>query len=82
MSAAIVIKQHIVSEYAPDTSADELPSSYDLLDTGLVDSLALLGLITWVGERFGIAVDEVEISPEDFRSVDAILRFIEITKSA
>ncbi len=71
------IKEFIVSEYIPETAPEDLDSSYDLLDTGVVDSLGLLRLIQWVGDRYGIAIDDIEISPDNFRSVNAIREFIE-----
>lgn len=73
------VKAHILAEYLPGTPGEELENSYDLLDNGVVDSLGLLALISWVEQRFGVPIDEVEISPDDFRSVDAIREFVEKT---
>lgn len=81
MSITRAVKEFIVTEYIPGTPIEEIPSSYDLLDTGVVDSLGLLRLIAWVEEQYGIAVDDVEVSPQDFRSVDAIREFIEKAQS-
>ncbi|MFF7653263.1 acyl carrier protein [Streptomyces sp. NPDC007983] len=75
------IREFIVTTYAPDVSAEELDPSYDLLDNGLVDSLGLLQLISWVGDRYDIDIDDVEIAPDDFRSVNAISAFIEKAKN-
>lgn len=74
------IKKHILSEYLPDTPVDELESSYDLLENGVIDSLGLLRLIAWIGQHYEIPIDEVEISPDDFRSVDAISNFVGNTR--
>ena len=71
------IKEYILAEYLPGTPMDELDLSYDLMENGVVDSLGLLRLIAWVGERYHIPVDEVEISPNNFRSVNDISRFVE-----
>jgi acyl carrier protein len=76
MSTHRELTEHIVAVYLPGTPAEELPSSYDLLDTGVIESLSLIQLITWIGDRYGIAVNEIDISPEDFRTVDAIEAFI------
>jgi acyl carrier protein len=80
MSTAHTIKRYILAEYLPDTLIDELDSSYDLLDNGVVDSLGLLQLIAWVQQRYQIPINDVEISPDDFRSVDAIDRFVKDVK--
>src|SRR5438309_6385221 len=54
----------------------------DLLEAGLLDSLALIQLLVHLEERFGvkIAVDELEI--EDFRSITSIARLVANLESA
>jgi methoxymalonate biosynthesis acyl carrier protein len=80
VSIATDVTEFIVAEYLPGTSATELDPSYDLLDTGVVDSLGLLQLIAWVEKRYDIPIDDVEISPDNFRSVAAICEFITTSK--
>ena len=70
------IKRFIVTEFAPEVAVDELDADYDLLDNGVVDSLRLLQLIEWVGERYDLPVADLDLSPESFRSVHAIRDFI------
>lgn len=77
MSDTDIIKAYILEEYLPGTPPAELDGSYDLLDNGVVDSLGLLQLIAWVEQRYEIPIDEVELSPDHFRSVDAICRFVD-----
>jgi acyl carrier protein len=76
MSTQREITEYIVAQYLPGTPAEELPASYDLLDTGVIDSLSLLQLIGWVGDRYAIPVDQIDLDPDDFRSVEAIDTFI------
>lgn len=76
MSRLAEIKRFVLDEFAPDVRADELADDFDLLDNGIVDSLGLLRLIAWVGERYDIEVEEVELTPDDFRSVEAIADFV------
>lgn len=82
MTIASTIKDYVIVEYLPGTAPDELESSYDLLENGVVDSLRLLQLIAWVGERFDIAVDDLYISPDNFRSIDAIRDLVESVRKA
>ena len=44
----------------------------DLLEAGIIDSLALVGLIAGLEERFGISVDVDTLELEDLRSLEAI----------
>lgn len=77
MSVTNVIKEYILAEYLPGTPITELDPSYDLMENGVVDSLGLLRLVAWVGEHYHIPIDEIEISPDNFRSVNEISQFVE-----
>lgn len=76
MSYQAEIREYIVTTFAPDIAADELPDDLDLFDAGVIDSLGLLRLISWVGERFDIRVEDQDISPGQFSSVTAITDFV------
>ena len=60
----------------PGSDPSELPPDYDLVATGVVDSLGLLKVIAWLEDRFGLAIDDLELDPESFRSVAAIDAFV------
>ncbi|SES42907.1 phosphopantetheine-binding protein [Actinokineospora terrae] len=77
MSRIDEITRYVVAEFAPDIRADELDADYDLLDNGVVDSLGLLRLIGWLGERYDLPVDDIDLAPEQFRSVRAVDAFVE-----
>ncbi|MFD7656314.1 phosphopantetheine-binding protein [Actinosynnema sp. NPDC059797] len=81
MSIENEIKRFVVTGFAPDLTPDQLPSDLDLLDSGVVDSLGLLRLIAWVGERYDIPVGERDISPAQFSSVEAIEAFVREARS-
>ena len=44
---------------------------------GVIDSLGFVELVEEVQSRYGIAVDDVEITEENFGSIDAIAAFVE-----
>jgi acyl carrier protein len=81
MSHEAEIRQFIVSAFAPDIPVDQLPDDLDLLDSGIVDSLGLLRLIAWVGDRYRIPVEDENISPVQFSSVASIAAFVEGARS-
>jgi acyl carrier protein len=76
------IKQFIVDEYMPDVSVDELDSDFDLLTGGVVDSLGLLQLVAWLETEFDVTVDESQLGPESFRTVDAIKEYVDQAKAS
>ena len=48
----------------------------NLLTKGVIDSLKMLDLISFLQEQFGIAIDEDEMMPDNFESMHAIVTFI------
>jgi len=70
------IKRFVVRQFADDVAVDDLADDFDLLDNGVVDSLGLLRLIAWLGDRYSIPVDDIDIEPDDFRTVDAMAAFV------
>jgi len=71
-----VINDYISRELVQDSTLLPLSNTASLLDTGVLDSLSLLRLVGFVEERFGIAVDDVDLVPENFDSVDAICAYL------
>jgi len=71
-----IINDYISKEVVQDPSLLPLANDTSLLETGILDSLSLLKLVLFVQERFGTAVDDVDIVPENFDSVDAICVYL------
>ncbi len=76
------IKTFIVEEFMPDVPVEELESDYDLLEGGVVDSLGLLKVVAWLETEFDIGVDDAELGPESFRTVDAIKTFVDQARAS
>jgi acyl carrier protein len=71
-----IINDYISKELVQDPALLPLADDTSLLETGVLDSLSLLKLMLFVQERFGIVVDDVDLVPEHFDSVDAICRYL------
>jgi len=71
-----VINDYISREFVQDATLLPLANATPLLETGVLDSLSLLRLVLFVQERFGIVVDDVDLVPENFASVDAICAYL------
>ena len=76
MSHIETIKQFVIDEFLPDVTGADLTTDYDLVATGVIDSLGLLKLIAWLEERFELPIDDLELDPDSFRTIDAIDAFI------
>ena len=59
------------------TNKDEIGDATLIFDVGLLDSMGLLFLIEYINEKHKIEVNEEELNPENFESIDSIAAFIE-----
>jgi acyl carrier protein len=71
-----VINDYISRELVQDSSLLPLANTTSLLETGIIDSLSLLRLVVFIQERLGITVDDTDIVPENFDTVDAICAYL------
>lgn len=55
----------------------ELGDGDDFLALGVIDSLGFVELVEEVQSRFGIAIEDIEITEENFGSIDAIAGYVE-----
>ena len=70
------ITKFVVEEFLPDVPVSELAADYDLLAGGVIDSLGLLKVIAWLEDRFALAVDDIDLEPDSFRTIAAINAFV------
>ena len=54
----------------------ELGDGDDFLALGIIDSLGFVELVEEVQSRYGLEIDDVEITEENFGSIDSIARFV------
>ena len=55
----------------------DLQDDDDLLGLGVIDSLGFVELVEEVQAKYGISVQDVEITEDNFGSVSAIVGFVE-----
>jgi acyl carrier protein len=60
----------------------ELGDGDNLLRLGVIDSLGFVELVEEVQSRFGLVVEDLEITEENFASVDAIADFVRRKRGA
>lgn len=77
MNHTQTITKFLVDEFLPDVPAESLAADYDLLAGGVIDSLGLLKVIAWLEDQFGVVVEDLEIAPDNFRTVAAMNEFVQ-----
>jgi acyl carrier protein len=71
-----LVNDFISKEIVQDASLLPLDNAASLLDSGILDSLSLLRMVVFIQERFGINVDDVDLVPENFDSVNSICAYL------
>lgn len=54
----------------------ELSDDQDLLAQGVVDSLGFVELVEEVQGRFGVTVEDIEVTEENFGSIAAVCEYV------
>lgn len=54
----------------------DFSNSSDFIEEGLLDSLDIVALIDSIEEEYGVVIPGVEILPENFASIPAIIQLI------
>ena len=60
----------------------ELKDGDDFLAQGIIDSLGFVELVEEVQTRYGLTIDDIEITEENFGSIDAIAQFVAAKQSS
>jgi acyl carrier protein len=48
----------------------------NLLESGVIDSLGVLEIVTFLREDFALEVEDDELTPENFQSISSIAAFV------
>lgn len=67
---------HILKEHLPGESPESLKPDDDLIGSGILDSLAMLNLVTHLERQYGVVVGAEEMDPGNFASVAALAKFV------
>jgi acyl carrier protein len=74
--ARTAIREFVLDRLAPTSGRTDIHDEDDLIDSGVIDSLGIFQLVAFLEERFGIAIGDEEITPENFGSIVAIERLV------
>ena len=70
------MKQQILEILAEIRPEFEFDGVEDFFAEGMLDSFDLMTLVATLDERFGIKIDGMDILPENFRNVEAIMALV------
>ncbi len=70
-----VVRKFIVQKF-PLARRRSISADDNLLETGVIDSLGVLEIVTFLQEGFSLAVEDDELTPENFQSISSIAGFV------
>ena len=70
-----------IYEQFPISRSLELSVTDNLFSAGVVDSLGILDLVTFLENEFQVVVTDDELTPENFETIEGMGRFLEQKKS-
>jgi acyl carrier protein len=76
------LRDFILSRYLPGESPANLKDDTPLRTSGVLDSLATLGLISFIEQEFGIEVEAHETDVDNFDRLRDMAAFIERKQAA
>ena len=77
MSVVTDIEQFLLTEVLSGSAVERIAPDENLLTTGIVDSHGVLQLVGFLQTRFGVAVSDEQLTPENFQTlerIDALVR--------
>jgi acyl carrier protein len=69
-------REYVVENFLYMRKNKTLGDEESLLRTGVVSSLGMMELVSWVEQTFGVVVDPAEITERNFDTLRSIARFI------
>lgn len=82
MNIETTVERFIVDELLVSDGRTKLDPDQSLVSSGVIDSLAILRLIAFLEEQFGIVVEDEEVVSENFETLNVIKAFVEGKKQS
>ncbi|MEO6688971.1 MAG: acyl carrier protein [Dokdonella sp.] len=75
------VRAFIRDTFPSPTGNGELTADRSLFDAGVLDSIGVLSLVTWLEQEFRIVVDDEDVIPENIDGVARLVRYIEAKRA-
>ena len=76
MTIEAQIKDYIARNLLFSDNGFPYDDQASFLDEGIVDSIGVMELVTFVEETFSIKIEDLDVTPENFDSVSKMTAFI------
>jgi acyl carrier protein len=73
--AVLRIRQFVLQKF-PLAKRRKVTDHDNLLESGIIDSLGVLELVTFMQQGFSVTVDDEDLTPENFQTIECMARFV------
>ena len=74
--AVLRIRQFVLQKF-PLARKRRVADGDNLLEGGIIDSLGVLELVTFMQQEFSVTVEDEDLTPENFQNIECMARFVE-----
>ncbi|MCP5021224.1 MAG: acyl carrier protein [bacterium] len=71
------VREFIVDNFLLGEDDDDFTNNRSFLESGLIDSMGILELISFVEDTYEVEIADDELVPENLDSVDRVTKFIQ-----
>ncbi len=71
-----------ILEHIPKARQLDVQNEDQLIETGLLDSLGILDVVSYLEEEFGITVSDEELTPDHFQSILSMTTYVQMKKKS
>ena len=76
MSIETLIKEYIARNLLFSDNGFPYSDDASFLEEGIVDSIGVMELVAFVEENFSVKVDDLDVTPENFDSINRLAAYI------
>lgn len=73
------LRDYIIAEAFHGKPPNDFTDDFDLIETGIMDSLLMMNFVTWVSKRYAVEFGPNDLVPKNFNSISAMHKFLAAT---
>ncbi len=70
------VRDFISENFPAAQDGEQYSSSQSLIETGVIDSIGVLTLVTWLEQEFEIIVDDEDVVPDNLDSINSLVSYV------
>lgn len=77
MNIEATLERFIIDELMMGNGQTKVDPDQSLVSSGVLDSLALLRLISFIEDQFGVTIEDDEVIPDNFQTINVMKALVE-----